>query len=165
MNRGITLVEVAVVLSIIVVLGFLAGVSYEDWMKRYRIEKVTKELYSDLMHARELSIVGSRRYYAVLEDKSYSIVEDTDDDGSASAADIALPSFPRNTEFFLKKNNGTKPIFFDQKGAISTSRTIWFGTNNDAADKSATGADYDCMKVSVVRIIMGHLDGNGCVPL
>ena len=51
-ERGITLIELTIVVAIIVILAFALGVSYVGWQGAYKVEKATKELYTDLMDVR-----------------------------------------------------------------------------------------------------------------
>jgi len=162
-SKGATLVEAVIIVSVISILTVTGLFSYQGWARRYRIESLTKELYSDLMKARVLSLQKKIRHYAVLEEKSYAIVEDSNDDGDPGDGDAMLPSFPRHTEFFVQKNGTGNMIFFQKEGLMSNSSTIRVKTSTDASELT-TGADYDCMKVSATRIIMGRYDGRQCVP-
>jgi prepilin-type N-terminal cleavage/methylation domain-containing protein len=155
-NDGVTLIELLVVVSILSISVVAAGFSYQDWMGRYRIEKATKDLYTDLMNARVLAMQTNRQHFAVLDGFSYSIVEDTNDNEVYDAGDKPLPQFPKSVDYLLDKNGSGNRIDFDKRGLIAQSRTLRFTS-------SCPDPDFDCMKVSRTRIIMGQYKNSECI--
>jgi len=147
-DRGITLVELIVVISIISILLVLSYFSYDGWMARYKVEKATKELYADMMHARMKAMSRGRDHYMVMDQASYTMYEDRNDNGDPDADEV-LPAFPKKVEYRLKWNGTGKTLTFNSRGLVTSNRTVWFET---AADP-----DYDCMRVSRTRIIMGKI--------
>jgi prepilin-type N-terminal cleavage/methylation domain-containing protein len=155
-DHGITLIELVVVISVIGVLTAALGFDYYDWGKKYAVEKITKELYMDMMHARLMAISRSREHYVILGEKSYSIVEDTNDSNDYDGGDATLPAFPKQVGHPLDWNNrhSVSKIVFDKRGFISELRTIWVD--------SSTDTEYNCLKVSMSRVIMGQYVGGEC---
>ncbi len=153
-EQGATLIELSVVLGVVGVLVAATAFSYQGWMGRYKVEKATCELYTDLMRARLLAIQTNRHHFAVLNDYSYSVTEDTNGNGSNDNGDRLLPAFPKSLEHLLCKNGSGNGLTFDNHGMISQIRTIWFD--------STSGPDYDCMKVSRSRIVMGRYENGVC---
>lgn len=92
-EQGATLIELSVVLGVVGVLVAATAFSYQGWMGRYKVEKATCELYTDLMRARLLAIQTNRHHFAVLNDYSYSVTEDTNGNGSNDSGDRLLPAF------------------------------------------------------------------------
>ena len=85
-DRGVTLVELIVVIAVIGILAIALGFSYVGWQGAYKVEKTTKELYTDLMDARSRAMSQGRMYFVDFNFPhrcSYDsmIAEDTDDDG------------------------------------------------------------------------------------
>lgn len=149
-KRGITLVELLVVISITGVLFFALAVSFNGWMKRYEVEKVTRELYHDLMHARMMAVEKDVKYLTLLGSHQYTVVEDRNENGDADVGEV-LPGFPKNVKYKLQWNNvRSSKVFFDTRGIMSPGRTI--------SVVSGADADFDCMKVSEARIITGKYD-------
>ena len=172
-TRGITLIELIVVISIIGSLAATLGFSYIDWMGKYKVEKATKELYTDLMDVRYMAMARNCAYFVDFNFPApsagygtYRIAEDTneDDEGDADANGIIdasghtfLPSFPKTVEHPITNNFISKIINFDKRGIVQPrgqtfGGTICFFTDNDP--------DYDCIVISQTRIIMGKLKQN-----
>jgi Tfp pilus assembly protein FimT len=155
-NRGTSLIELITVVSVISIVLVISVFSYKDWMGKYKVEKATRELYSDMMTARACAVQNNTIHFAVLNNNSYSIVEDTDDSGDINTGDKVLASFPKAVEYTLCRNNTGNKVCFGKRGLVSPNRTIWFSTSLDP--------DYDCMKISKTRIIMGQYKNNECEP-
>ncbi|MDA8084257.1 MAG: GspH/FimT family pseudopilin [Nitrospiraceae bacterium] len=153
-EEGVTVIELAVALAVAGCLAAATVFAYQDWMGRYRVEKATCELYADLMAARLRAMQTSRNHFVVLGDLSYSILEDTNDNGENDNGDRLLPMFPKEVAYALSRN-GSANVTLDRQGLISQQQTLRF--------VSSTDPDYDCMKVSRSRIIMGRYQGSSCV--
>jgi len=149
-EKGATLIELSIVLGVVGILIAATAFAYRGWMERYKVEKATCELYADLMRARLLAIQTNRHHFAVLNDYSYSITEDTNDNGSNDSGDRLLPNFPKSLDHLLCKNGNGNGLTFDKRGMISQLRTLWFDSSSEAEP------DYDCMKISRSRIIIGR---------
>lgn len=154
-EKGATLIELSIVLGVIGVLIAATAFAYQGWMGRYRVEQATCELYTDLMRARLLAVQTNRHHFAVLNDYSYSITEDTNENGSNDSGDRLLPTFPKPLANLLCKNGNGNGLTFDKHGMISQIRTVWFDSTSEP--------DYDCMKISRSRIIMGRYENGVCV--
>lgn len=171
-NRGVTLIELIVVISVIAILAVPLGFSYADWMGKYKVEKATKELYADLMNVRVMAMTRNRDHFMDFNYPTppagfgtYRIAEDTDEDAEGddnadgkidAAGHTFLPSFPKTVEYPITNNFNGKIINFDKRGIVQPIGTICFFTDYDP--------DYDCIVISKTRIIMGKLkkqSGNG----
>jgi Tfp pilus assembly protein PilE len=156
MNRkGITLAELLVALSVGAFLVASASFSYEKWMGNYEVESETKDLYADLMRTRLLAIEKGREHFLKTNGTSYTIYEDRDEDGVPEPGE-ELPSFPKKVKYLLKSNVASS-LSFSTRGMLSVQRTLHF----DLTD-SGLSPDYDCMKISRTRIILGRYRGTEC---
>jgi len=153
-DEGSSLIELSVVLAVIGLLVAATAYSYQGWIGKYRVEKATCELYTDLMQARLKAMQTNRDHFAVLDATSYSIVEDTNENGDRDGGDNVLPSFPKSLDHVLCKNGTGNTLTFERRGMISQIRTLWFTSSADPG--------LDCMKVSRSRIIVGRYEGGEC---
>jgi type II secretory pathway pseudopilin PulG len=195
-NQGVTLVELVVVMSIIIILAVALAFTYQGWQGRYKVETATKTLYTDLLSARSLATTKGRMHFAdfpiaTSAQTSYSIIEDANDNGVND--DAALPTFPKTVTYpmYAYSYNGPAAgavmtaktltnvvISFDDKGRI-TSPVLLIDPSNplDATTNvvisgilsftqipgpSASGSDYDCIKIEPTRISPGQMNAGVC---
>lgn len=159
-SRGVTLVELLTVSMIVGILGVSLGFAYSGWMGSYRVEKQTKDIYTDMMTARVMAMDRNQTHFAdFTSGTTYRIVEDTNENSAINvgAGDTVLPAFAKTVEHNNNANGFGIPLTlkFDSRGLISPLRTIWI---THAADP-----DYDCIVFSSTRISMGKMSGSSCV--
>jgi prepilin-type N-terminal cleavage/methylation domain-containing protein len=166
-DRGVTLVELLVVIAIVGILVIALGFSYQGWQGAYKVEKATKDIYTDLMDARTRAMTQGRAYfvdfpaatmYRMSMDDSNGVAKINNGDGvfqpQANPAvvtantDTTLPTFPKTVEYTITWNAGGT-ITLNQRGIISTPGTICLTTT--------AAPDYDCIVISQTRINMGRL--------
>lgn len=153
-ERGVTLIELIIVSSILVILAAAAGFTYQGWIGRYKVEKVTKDLHTDLMNARSLALTQNRMYFATLVDaNNYSITQDTNDSNTLNAGDTVLPTYPKRVEYAISWDGAApanQTISFSKRGIINIGGTISF------TSPAGVDPDYDCIVISQTRINMGR---------
>jgi prepilin-type N-terminal cleavage/methylation domain-containing protein len=178
-DRGITLIELIIVISIIGILLIALGFSFEGWMGSYRVESQTKEMYVDLMNARARAMQRNRVHFVRINNStSYSIYEDDSDGtnkvpdgdgtlqtGTGNSADTQLPPFPKAVEYNQDWNNNsiTAPInlTFNTKGIATTLGNISIFVDRDGDGKKDFEPDYDCIIIASTRINIGKLNDKG----
>jgi len=146
-ERGITLIELVIVISIIIILVAI-GVSFEGWMARYRIESQIKEIYSDLMLARARAMQMNRVHFVDIKTNEYQIFEDTDEDGTLNNSDKPLWTTPKRLQY---KPLWTGIITMNERGLVIPNETIRL----DTGDREA---DFDCIVIFSTRINIGKWD-------
>ena len=166
-NKGITLVEVLVVASVIGILAVALGFQYYGWQAGYQIESQTKDLYTDIMNARTLAMTRSRMHYIVIYvDDTYQIFEDINDSLTYDPADTPIAGFTTaKTSKYQLNITGSGIIGFDTKGLSDsvTATTINVVIPAPAAGFLAIEPDYDCVMVSQSRVNIGQMSGGSCV--
>jgi prepilin-type N-terminal cleavage/methylation domain-containing protein len=148
-NKGMTLVELVIAVTVIGIALAALGISFEDWIGRYSVEKETKQLYCDLMLARTCALNRDLKHFVLLDGRHYSIVEDTNDDGVMDPNDRVFDGFPKELSHTIDYNNGNK-VIFNSRGLMANLGTVRF-----VSDKAP---DYDCIKIAMSRIITGRYD-------
>src|SRR4030067_1213899 len=76
-NRGVTLLELLVVLGILTALFASRGASFQGWMEKHKVEGEAKTLYADLMNARARAVQRNRVHFVSVGSSGYSTFEAT----------------------------------------------------------------------------------------
>jgi type IV fimbrial biogenesis protein FimT len=182
-NRGITLIELIIVISIIGILVVALGFSFQGWIGGYNVESQIKEIYFDLMNARARAMEKNRIHFVSLVTTQYTVQEDIspwpDGDGLLTADDNTRPTgYTDSIPLLQKKLDSRYPITwsdiadlqidFTEKGLSNDTKTICIFTDFNGDKKSDYNPDYDCIVISATRINMGELkkqdtDGGTCI--
>lgn len=148
---GFSLIAVLIVMGIMALLIGISTLAFSTWTTRYDIERQVKMLHADLLKTRAEAMNKNRAHFVVLKKNSYSIIADThpspDGDGEKSVADdVVLPDTALRHPL-----DSASTITFDTRGMVplSQSRTICVSSN--------VNPDFDCIKVSRTRILMGKI--------
>jgi prepilin-type N-terminal cleavage/methylation domain-containing protein len=107
-DKGITLIELVIVISIIGILTIALGFEFKGWVDKYRVEVQINELYADLMNARARAMQRNRTHFVSLTQTEYTVQEDIDPwpngDSCLTALDSNRPDGYNEPIPLVKKN-------------------------------------------------------------
>jgi Tfp pilus assembly protein FimT len=156
-NRGITLVELVVIVSVIGILAMALGFTFSGWISGYKVESQTKELYIDMMNSRAKAMNTNKMHFFVLTSNQYTVYEDSD-----PAPDGNQTLDTSNDTLVLQETlatanpltwNGAAQVNFSKRGLANVGKTLCIFSDADP--------DYDCLVVSDTRINMGKITNPG----
>jgi len=159
-NRGITLIEIFVVIAITAIVLAIAIPNFSKYVKKYGVEKEITEIYGDLVEQRFKSMSSgvphgirfdSATQYTLFEfdDKNYNMVFD----GVGEEKNSVQKSGLKFDLICPVWNADNSIVMFDEKGVYRNKK--WGGTGITIRIDSP--ARYNCIKVFSTRIKMGEL--------
>lgn len=156
-DEGVTLIELVIAVSIIVILVVALGFEYRNWMGRYKVENQIKQMHTDLMNTRSRAMTMNRVHFVTRAANAYTIYDDTNPlpDGNGTleiGSDTILPTYPKTVEYAINWTGPGTQINFDRRGMMAPAGSIRLTTTADA--------DYDCLTISQTRINMGKWNAN-----
>jgi prepilin-type N-terminal cleavage/methylation domain-containing protein len=173
-NKGLTLVEVIVVMVIVAIITVAIGFDLTIWNRNYAVESQMKQLYSDLTNARVGAMRKNRTHFVSLASGQYTVYEDTNPwpDGNrtlevatdrqvlqvATKYPIAWSNITNSRLDFT--TIGLSNFDITKLGAICTNYPIPIDVKEYAYN--------DCIRISASRINMGQTKtpisrGGACV--
>lgn len=116
-SRGVSLVELIVVVAIIATLSALVF-SFQGWMRKYNIERTMRELHLDLLRAREIALSENRVVCVTFGTNSYIIRKDSHPapDGNDNCDDGGDTIILQKTISYELKNNINNTFNFQRNG-------------------------------------------------
>lgn len=158
-RKGISLIELMIVICIISILLAIATINFNNWTRRHNIEKEVKELYSDLMFVRQQALVTGMNHRANFATDNSIVFRRYSSEGDIPGTVVRS----RNVNF---------PITI----SVPTERVIEFNTRGMLVE-SASGAEeksiciftnanppLDSIYITQTRINVGKIinQGNSC---
>lgn len=164
-SRGVTLLEIMVVIAIAAVLALLAIPGLGQWKRRYDVETTIRDVYNALNEARMRAFSEKRVCGLWWSGGAVNQIElrcDTNDDGSITDAGGFDTVWTKSLKIALSTNFGNVCTF---SGKGFANRKDFDDTlGNFRYGGTDVDAEYDCVVVSRTRIKMGEWDGATCNP-
>jgi Tfp pilus assembly protein FimT len=154
------LLELLIVICVMAIIAAIAGIIVPTWVRKYSVERQTREVYTDLMNARAMAMERNKTHFVDLAAGSYTVYEDTNEDGTLETASD-IPRIAKTLTYPVTWPAGwtaANPLEFDSRGIMTTLPT------NKGTIRVTTpyGADLDCIYIVETRIRMGQWDGAQC---
>lgn len=163
-ERGITLIELIIVIVIIAILVIAAAITIPGLVGKYNIENQVKALQADLMSARVRAMENNRIHFVVITATNYQVFEDTNNSGGTApnGGDNTAPGFANPKSFLTNYgvSAGADTIVMDTRGIVEPALTpvgITIRFNIGTLEP-----EYDCIAISRTRINIGEWNGASC---
>ncbi len=164
-EQGITLIELLIAISIIIILVVAAGITIPGLVGKSNLENQVKSLQTDLMNARVRAMERNLLHFVVINAADYQVFEDTNESGGTApnGGDNTAPGFT-NPKSFLPNygvSAGADTIVMDTRGIVQPALTplgITIRFNIGALEP-----EHDCIAISQTRINIGRWNGASCV--
>ncbi len=137
-KKGMTLIEMMVVIAIIATMAIFAIPQYNKWQKQYSIEKDTKEIYG---------IIQKERIKAFTQKAATTI--------TVNGKNLTITGVDNST---IKLNNSFSggPVNINTRGTLNNTSIY------DNSTFQGLSPQYDCVVVKGVRVSLGKFDGSNC---
>lgn len=162
--KGLTLIELVIVLAIIGIIAAFTTVEVSWWMRDSRLNEYRDRLLADLEDAKLKSVAGvPYGMFPTANGYEVRVLTDTDDDFQRDTGESAASFTPPvtvnlPTNYLLDWNNGAE-LWFDRKGIPRNSTwgygvgtfTLWYDKNGDGSP------DADEQKKTIVIDSAGRI--------
>jgi type IV fimbrial biogenesis protein FimT len=141
MNKGITLIELMVTITVMAIILAIAVPSFNKWLKKYQIEADVKDINGFIQEARA---------------KAFSQKEDLQIVVSANSTSLKRLDGTTLTSISTKTSFKNSTITITKRGVLSRSSIL-------PSTISGLNPQYNCIAVSDLRARLGYSsDGSSC---
>jgi prepilin-type N-terminal cleavage/methylation domain-containing protein len=178
-NKGFTLVELMVVVSIMALLLSWGIPAYGTWKKKHDVESQITKLYNDLQFTRltaysQKVITGvcwTNNTAGTTSFTSYETVKDGDNnntitnnyDPSATSPSGSVLSIV-HSKYSINSSSQLANLSFDGRGFVNNSDPLPPTLPLTFSITSSLGANPDCVIVSYTTISVGKMTNGTCTP-
>jgi len=165
-QKGVTLIELVVVISIITILLALATLNFADMQRRYAEEAIISKLHRDIIDARVKGMTKNIPVLIELSAKSYRLCQDTNRNDQCEQNEVFRnTSIDRVIYWDLPV---IKTLTIDNRGIFTDFDESYCQTHtiNDVCQGyialSSPTAHTNCIQISKIKVRQGHMKGNTC---
>jgi len=170
-QRGFTLVELMVVVSIAILLLAWGIPSFSIWNTKHNIESQMVQLYGNLQFARmnaySAKVVSGVWWgggaiiasYQIRYDNSSPLNNSIDDTGT----DVRIGAVV-TPKYAITPSAGQQSVSFDGRGFLNVANAADTANPITFSVAPSFGAFVDCVSVSSTKITLGKMNGGSCQP-
>ena len=158
--KGLTLIEVVIVMLIIIVLAGIGYSNFSEWFLKNKVERDTRTIYSELLNIRILAFTQKKVCGIYWENEPFNEFHvrcDNNTDGDIKTGYEELGIVKLQTSFEIPKPSPIKTLHtirFAKEGYSLESGTIKSNSNSNP--------EYNCIVISLSKISIGHWNGTDC---
>ncbi len=168
-QRGFTLIELMVVVSLMTLLAAWGIPAYSTWNAKHNVEGEIARLYGDIQFAR-MTAYGSKNLTGLFwgggtKVAQYTILTNTTTNAASidsGATQIGATVSTANNPLTATVNQ--KSVSFDGRGFLYSSYASDPATQLTFYVTPDYGAGTDCVSVSLTMIVSGKWNGTSCNP-
>lgn len=134
---GFTLVELMIVIAIMAILSAIALPNFQTFMAQRRLNGAVRQVFGDLMSARQRAITENRNIGVVFSSNnhSYTIFADTDNDGIADSGETVLQTRDIHPDYYDVWVDGQSLLVDFYPNGTGRNPEILFGLSGQATAK------------------------------
>ena len=173
-NKGITLVEILVVMVICGILAGIAAPNLTNLIRKGRIENQARQIYSDLTNTRIMAMNRNMMHFFRISGNSYKIYADTSNAGAnfetynAGDSQVLERGGPDTVPFTFtsarpvnESMGADREVRFNARGLVNQQGTICVGGNNVVTQPQSNCVVFRTTKTRLGKIkIQDIIDGN-----
>jgi prepilin-type N-terminal cleavage/methylation domain-containing protein len=145
-ERGFTIVEVMVVVTIVGILLLLASLQFSSYAQKANIESQVRSMYADVMEARSQAMLQKVDRSVNVTSNGYAIYP--------SQTGTGIPVLQKTFKF-QTVSDSPLIVSFDTRGVANVSKTV-------CVEPAGNSATIDSIRITETMIQMGKWSGGVC---
>jgi len=144
-DRGFTLVEMMIVVTVMAILAAVAAPNFTSYMTHRRLNGAARQIMTDLMEARMRAVSQNNRFKVFFLDDGhrYTILDDSNNNNTEDSGETSTTKDIRDVYRDVTFSATADPIFYPRGTAYGTTVTI----SNSGGSKSVTVATAGRVKI------------------
>ncbi|MBN2397494.1 MAG: GspH/FimT family pseudopilin [Deltaproteobacteria bacterium] len=143
-DRGFTLVEMMIVITVMAILAAVAAPNFTSYMAHRRLNGAARQIMTDLMEARMRAVSQNNRFKMFfLDNHRYKVLDDANNNNTEDSGETSTTKDIRDMYHDVTFSATADPIFYPRGTAYGTTVTL----TNSGGSKSVTVATAGRVKI------------------